>query len=275
MCFPGPEDYREYVESYVFETRPDLLSYDHYPFLEGSDRPSFFENLLVFREVSREYEVPFLLIVQLMPHADYRDVTDAELAWQVFHAIAFGARGISYFAYWTPTQVPDNIAYRFRKGIIEGGLPTEHYSRVAALNRRDPRDCRRARWLRIDRPVGFASGVRRQPPPRAHRRDRVGRAGRGQVRSSRRKPRRTARQSRLPHRGRGRRAPSGARSAAGLRSDNRLVVDARDLAQDPTGRGQANPVATASTKRGPRRRRLIPCHPAPLPCPFAQRRVQA
>ncbi len=134
--FPGPEDYREYVESYVFETRPALLSYDHYPFLEGSDRPSFFENLMVFRELSAEYEVPFMLIAQLMPHADYRDVGDAELAWQVFHAVAFGARGISYFAYWTPTQVPDNRAYRFRKGIIEGGLPTEHYLRVAKLNRR-------------------------------------------------------------------------------------------------------------------------------------------
>jgi hypothetical protein len=135
-AFAGPADYREYVESYTFQTEPDLLSYDHYPFLEGSDRPTFFENLLVFRQVAREYDIPFMVIVQLMPHYEYRDVDDAELAWQVFHALAFGARGISYFAYWTPTQVPDNLAFRFRKGIIEGGLPTEHYRRVARLNPR-------------------------------------------------------------------------------------------------------------------------------------------
>lgn len=134
--FAGPEDYRDYVESYLFRTRPDLLSYDHYPFLIGSDRPSFFDNLALIRELALEYEVPFMLIVQLMPHADYRDPTPAELGWQVYHALAFGARGISYFAYWTPIQVPDNIAYRFRGAIIEGGMRTRHYDVVKVLNRR-------------------------------------------------------------------------------------------------------------------------------------------
>lgn len=133
--FPGPDDYREYVEGYLFHTRPKLLSYDHYPFLVDGDRPSFFDNLTVVRDLAAEYGVPFLLVVQLMPHAEYRDVTYAELAWQVYHALAFGARGISYFAYWTPTAVPDNLAYRFRKGVIEGGRKTEHYDNVSRLNR--------------------------------------------------------------------------------------------------------------------------------------------
>ncbi len=134
--FPGPEDYREYVEAYLFDTQPDLLSYDHYPFLDDdSDRPSYFPNLLVIRELAIEYNVPFMAIIQLMPHANYRDVTYEELAWQAFHALAFGARGISYFAYWTPSSVPDNLAYRFRKGIIDGGLQTEHYAHVKRLNR--------------------------------------------------------------------------------------------------------------------------------------------
>jgi hypothetical protein len=132
--FRAPDEYRDYVESYLFRTHPEMLSYDHYPFLTGGDRPSFFDNLSVIRALALDYQVPFLLIVQLMPHADYRDVTWPELAWQVFHAVAFGARGVSYFAYWTPTQVPDNIAYRFRNGIIEGGLRTEHYEHVARLN---------------------------------------------------------------------------------------------------------------------------------------------
>ena len=50
------------------------------------------------------HDVPFLLIVQAMPHGPYRDPTEAELAWQVHHALAFGARGISYFTYWTPVR---------------------------------------------------------------------------------------------------------------------------------------------------------------------------
>lgn len=166
-AFAGPADYREYVESYAFQTEPDLLSYDHYPFLESSDRPTFFENLLVFRQIGVEYDIPFMAIVQLMPHHEYRDVGDAELAWQVFHALAFGARGISYFAYWTPTQVPDNLAFRFRKGIIEGGLPTEHYQRVARLN---PRLRAIAAELSGFRPAGLwdSGGEFGDPrPPRA------------------------------------------------------------------------------------------------------------
>lgn len=132
--FPGPDDYREYVEGYLFQTRPRLLSYDYYPFLTEADRPSFLHNMTVIRDLAREYGVPFMLIVQLMPHAEYRDITWPELTWQVYHALVFGARGISYFAYWTPTQVPDNLAYRFRKGIIEGGRATEHYEMVTRLN---------------------------------------------------------------------------------------------------------------------------------------------
>ncbi len=132
--FLGPADYREHVEDYLFRTRPDLLSYDHYPFLAKRDRPSYFANLETIRELALEYDVPFLAIIQLMPHADYRDVTYAELSWQAMHALAFGARGISYFAYWTPSRVPDNLSYRFRTGIIEGGLPTKHYAHVARLN---------------------------------------------------------------------------------------------------------------------------------------------
>ncbi len=133
--FHSDDDYQEYLESYLFKTQPALLSYDYYPFRKDEDRPSYFANLSLVRRLALEYGIPFMAIVQLMPHADYRDVSEGELAWQVFHPLAFGARGISYFAYWTPSRVRDNNAYRFRNGIIEGGLPSQHYPRVQRLNR--------------------------------------------------------------------------------------------------------------------------------------------
>jgi len=70
-----------------------------------------------------------------MPHGPYRDPTEAELAWQVFHAMAFGARGISYFAYWTPVNVVSAEDLNFRYGLIENGKPTLHYFQAARLNR--------------------------------------------------------------------------------------------------------------------------------------------
>jgi hypothetical protein len=128
----GTASYAEYVEQFLANVRPDLLSYDYYPFGEKKDRSSFFANLEVIRAAALRHHVPFMLVVLLTPHGPYRDPTAAELAWQVHHALAFGARGVSYFTYWTPDGDSD---WTFRDGIIEGGRPTRHYTEVATLNR--------------------------------------------------------------------------------------------------------------------------------------------
>jgi hypothetical protein len=133
--FLGAPSYAEYVERFLSVVRPELLSYDHYPFMEGKDRPGFFANLWTIRTAAIRHDVPFMLIVLAMPHASYRDPTEAELAWQVFHALAFGARGISYFTYWTPGGGPSGNKYDFRYGLIEDGKPTLHYFQAARINR--------------------------------------------------------------------------------------------------------------------------------------------
>jgi hypothetical protein len=131
----GTASYDEYVERFLSVVRPDLLSFDHYPFLKDEDRPDFFANLWTIREAARRHDVPFLLIVLAMPHLSYRDPTEAELAWQVFHALAFGARGISYFTYWTPLDVRHGNEADFHYGLIEDGKPTLHYFQAARINR--------------------------------------------------------------------------------------------------------------------------------------------
>jgi hypothetical protein len=130
----GTETYREHVDQFMGIVRPPLLSFDYYPFKRDTDRISFFDNLGLIRDVALQQHVPFLLIVQAMPHGPYRDPTEAEIAWQVNHALAFGARGISYFAYWTPVHVASAARMQFRRGLIEGGQPTEHYHQAARIN---------------------------------------------------------------------------------------------------------------------------------------------
>jgi hypothetical protein len=128
--------YEEYVEQFISKVRPQLLSYDYYPFGEKKDRTTFFDNLATMRSIALRHQLPFMLIVQAMPHGHYRDPTEAELAWQVFHALAYGARGISYFAYWTPVHVPDADKLKFRYGLIENGKPTRHYFEAMRVNRK-------------------------------------------------------------------------------------------------------------------------------------------
>jgi len=132
----GVPTYSDYVERFIMTVRPSLLSYDYYPFeVRKRDRPTFFSNLAVVREHATRHRVPFMLIVLAMPHGPYRDPTEAELSWQVFHALAYGARGISYFAYWTPVHVEHAEVMKFRTGLIERGGPTRHYAEAARLNR--------------------------------------------------------------------------------------------------------------------------------------------
>jgi hypothetical protein len=131
----GTPTYDAYLRDFFDTVHPPLLSVDYYPFRTQSDRPSFFDNLEHIRAAARAHDVPFLLIVQAMPHGPYRDPTEAELAWQVHHALAFGARGISYFAYWTPVHVRDAEKWQFRHGLVDGGEATEHLGQVARLNR--------------------------------------------------------------------------------------------------------------------------------------------
>jgi len=131
----GTPTYGAYLREFFDTVHPPLLSVDYYPFRAQSDRPTFFDNLEHIRAEARAHHVPFLLIVQAMPHGPYRDPTEAELAWQVHHALAFGARGISYFAYWTPVHVRDAETWQFRHGLVDGGEATEHLRQVARLNR--------------------------------------------------------------------------------------------------------------------------------------------
>jgi hypothetical protein len=127
----GAASYESYVDLFAEKATPRLLSYDYYPFGEKKDRSTFFNNLGIVRSVARRHDVPFMLIALAMPHGPYRDPTEAELAWQVFHALAFGARGISYFTYWTP---PGGGEWNNRYGLIENGKRTLHYHQVARIN---------------------------------------------------------------------------------------------------------------------------------------------
>ena len=131
----GTDTYAEHLDAYMAQVRPSLVSVDYYPFKESGDRDSFFANLALIRDRALAAGVPWMLIVQAMPHGPYRDPTPAELSWQVFNGLAFGARAISYFTYWTPVAVPDAERWQFRRGLIEHGVATDKLASVRELNR--------------------------------------------------------------------------------------------------------------------------------------------
>ncbi len=119
---------------YLDHVRPAVLCNDHYDFRVGFDYQEFIMNAAALRRWSLERDIPFWSIIQLVPHANVRPLTEGELAWQVSMLLAYGARGVGYFTYWTPAPDP---AVNWGPAIITyDGVRTAWYDIVARLNAR-------------------------------------------------------------------------------------------------------------------------------------------
>ena len=129
----GTGSYEEYVAKFMEEVRPDVLCMDHYPlFKSGHDgRQAYCDNLDVMRRFSLANNVPFWNFFNTMPFGPHTDPTEAQLRWQVYTSLAYGAKGVLYFCYYTP------LGDEFPKGgaiIGRDGRPTRHYDQAKRIN---------------------------------------------------------------------------------------------------------------------------------------------
>jgi hypothetical protein len=130
----GTETYEEYIARYIKEVQPALMSWDHYALLESGERNIYFENLEIVRKYCLQAKLPFVQIVLTVPHGPYRDPDEADLRWQAYTTLAYGAKGILWFTYWTP---PFDPLWRFRNAIInERGVPSSKYTILKDLHGR-------------------------------------------------------------------------------------------------------------------------------------------
>ena len=130
--YPAIPDYDQYLRDYVRQIRPAESIYDYYPFLaDGSDRTGFFANLSAVRRVGLESSTPIWFFAQLTELPGLRRASENEKRWQGLQALAYGARGLMFFTYWSEVRpgFPE-------PGVIDPrtGLPTEHYPEVQRVN---------------------------------------------------------------------------------------------------------------------------------------------
>ncbi len=129
----GTPTYEEHVSRFVAEVNPDVLSMDHYPqFSPTADgREDYCQNLEVMRRHSLAAGIPFWNFFNTMPYGPHTDPTEAQLRWQIFTSLSYGAKGVMYFCYWTP------VGAEFPKGgaiITRDGRQTRHYAEAQRLN---------------------------------------------------------------------------------------------------------------------------------------------
>lgn len=134
------EDYARY-EQYLdeFQTTVGLpfLSYDYYapygdfPFV----RPTYFNQLDLVAKFSSKNKIPFWAFALSSAHKFvssgdyYRCPTETDIYWQVNTALAYGAKGLTYFCYQVPNGTEQSEIFVGQGGnfIDEKGQKTEVY----------------------------------------------------------------------------------------------------------------------------------------------------
>ena len=129
----GAENYDQHVARFVNEVQPDVLCMDHYPFMESArdSREGYCQNLAVMQKYALERRIPFWNFFNTMPFGSHEDPTESQLRWQIFTSLAYGAKGVLYFCYWTPG------GGEFPKGgaiIRRDGTKTRHYAQAKRIN---------------------------------------------------------------------------------------------------------------------------------------------
>ncbi|MFN8588720.1 MAG: T9SS type A sorting domain-containing protein [Candidatus Eisenbacteria bacterium] len=132
MAFDTRAEYEQYLRDYVRDVAPSALCSDHYDFRTDGDRRQLVECVATLAAVAREHGLPFWGIVQLVRHRGYRDVDEGMLRWQMGHWLAYGARGIGTFTYWTPA--PDSAWEWHDAMLARDGTRTPLYDVVRRVN---------------------------------------------------------------------------------------------------------------------------------------------
>ncbi|MBQ9813359.1 MAG: hypothetical protein IJM54_08595 [Thermoguttaceae bacterium] len=103
----GTFSYREYLERYVQEVKPQFLSYDNYMIQYSEDMRTMgrgivhFTDLFEVRAVAQKYNLPFWFIGTCLCLREPSSPPTAErYAYQMYTALAAGAEGLTWFLYY-------------------------------------------------------------------------------------------------------------------------------------------------------------------------------
>ncbi len=113
----------------------EYLMFDQYPFglQAGSmNRAGFFENTRACWEIGLKNGVKTGMYIQTVcQEVAFRRPTASEIRYEMYAALAFGYKQLSFFTWFTPV----NRSEPFKDGIISAdGKPNEHYETVKTLN---------------------------------------------------------------------------------------------------------------------------------------------
>ena len=127
----GTDTYEQHVQSFLEKVKPTFLSYDHYPITSKGLREDYYLNLEIIRGQAEKFGLPFWAFTLVTAHAVYPPPTAAHIRLQLFSDLAYGAKGLQYFTYGTPT----GSDFDWKYGLIDPqGKPTLTYQFASEIN---------------------------------------------------------------------------------------------------------------------------------------------
>jgi hypothetical protein len=97
----GP-GYAAMVQRFIDTVHPPVLSFDRYPILTGGLDINYFDNWAIIRRAGLRAGIPTWVYIQSVKYSRHELPTESQLRWQANVSLAYGAKGILYFTYWTP-----------------------------------------------------------------------------------------------------------------------------------------------------------------------------
>ena len=138
--YPSPEAYYAQMNDWCVLCAEggypvDYLIFDHYPFFAtgGMNREGFMKNLRICHDVALDNGVRTGTYIQTVGIAGaYRRPSDSEIRYEMYLALAFGYKQLSFFTWFTPVG---RGAESFQDGIISPtGVPNAHYETIKTIN---------------------------------------------------------------------------------------------------------------------------------------------
>lgn len=109
-----------------------FISFDFYPIRDSGIRDTWYSCLEDVRRESQRTRKPFWAFALCTPHVDYPQPTIEMLRLQIYSDLAYGAKAIEYFTYWTPKPTDE---WDFHDAPISlDGQRTQNYALVKRMN---------------------------------------------------------------------------------------------------------------------------------------------
>ncbi len=123
--------YKQYLKETSAIGLP-FISFDFYPIRDSGVRDTWYSCLEDVRQESLRTGKPFWAFALCTPHVDYPQPTIETLRLQIYSDLAYGAKAIEYFTYWTPKPTDE---WDFHDAPISlDGRRTHNYALVKRMN---------------------------------------------------------------------------------------------------------------------------------------------